>query len=125
MINYPIVQIIARVPSSWYEVQYELINPIHDDNINNKTRFVSLIFYSIFVQSAGIGFFIVILVCQRNAYKVLKSLFTMPISSNDENSLRDTIGSCGSGITNAELTEMIIEIRKPSISQVNQSEMHK
>lgn len=116
LIYYPIVQIITRIPPTWYELQFEVVN--YNDDITT-TKIVSLMFYSIFLYSAGIGFFFVFLTVQPNAYKFFKNSiksffgYNNNINNDDDNSNSEDVSVRESSVFNRmsdlDLNELIIE----------------
>lgn len=136
IIYYPIVQIVARSFPAWYELQY-IINS-DDDNVNT-TKTVSLIFYSIFLFSAGIGFFIVFLIVQPNAFEFLKKniklffglainnniLVSRELKNNNNNlGMVDLSNNTTSSVnlkllSDTELTQLIIDCNQNESSNVS------
>lgn len=70
LIYYPIVQAIGRSGYSWYEAQY-------GDDIDSGTedpgRFGCLIFLTIITPMVSVGYLVIFLAMQPNAYKYLKA----------------------------------------------------
>ena len=119
LIYYPIVQIITFVPVTWYGYQYYI--PTDDENLSIDKQ-ISFSLFSIFFFSSGIGFFIVFLTVQPNAYKFLvssvKSLFGYKETALNDNlidyriSVRDTLAGHSFSITQMsefDLSQLIID----------------
>ena len=69
MIYYPLVQAVSRGVISWYQLSYNssFIN-IYTTDVN---EIISLWFYGFFAASTGIGYFIIFIIKQPNAYIIL------------------------------------------------------
>ena len=65
---YPIIQSIARIGSTWHELSYGAIGNL---NPTNPIEIASLFLLSICISIAGIGYFIIFLKTQPNAYEYL------------------------------------------------------
>ncbi len=71
---YPLVQIVSRIPAIAYHLLYGF-DSITYEHQTDPSRFVSLVFYALFVPGAGIGYFFVFLTMKPVAYRKLLSLF--------------------------------------------------
>ena len=68
------MQAISRAFSSWYELKYAL-NGTADTTLDDTNERFSLGMYATFVPIAGLGYFLIFLLTQPNAYKHFKKKF--------------------------------------------------
>jgi hypothetical protein len=71
MVYYPIVQAISRSGYAWYEQQYGM--NIDQDDVNT-TQYACLIFLTIITPSVSIGYLIIFLVMQPDAYRTFEAM---------------------------------------------------
>ena len=66
---YPIVQTISRAGASWYELVYGFETQGYSDG--GPTHVAALVCYAVLTPLAGIGFFAIFLLMQRDGYELL------------------------------------------------------
>lgn len=74
MVLYPIVQAIGRSGYSWYEAAYG--SDIDSTDDGTQAQYACLLFLTIITPMVSVGYLIIFLTMQPNAYEHLKSLFT-------------------------------------------------
>ena len=80
MIYYPLMQAVTVLPASIYESLYG----IHQADPNNNTQFAVDCIFAITAPSAGIGYLVIFLVMQPNAYKHFRTFFLRCKNYGDE-----------------------------------------
>lgn len=82
MVFYPIIQAIGRVGAAWYEIGYGLTYvPTHPSDV----RYASMVFMAIICPLVSVGYLIVFLWMQPNAWNHLKSILMLEsVSREDE-----------------------------------------
>ena len=127
LIYYPVVQFITFAPTTWYQYAYSYSDSDDDspaDDYNNPSPYnqASYVINCIFLYSAGIGFFIVFLRVQPNAYNFLiSSLKRLFCCTQDPSTTEDDVTIPGvrdsnegynlSRLSDMELSVMIMEMR--------------
>ena len=73
---YPIVQTVARIGASWYELFYGFGSDSYKEAEHGTVQLkVALLCYAFFTPIAGIGFFLIFLLMQPSAYDAFRDRF--------------------------------------------------
>ena len=70
---YPIVQAVSRLGASWYEYNYGDSVTSYKSS-SDTLHDVALMFYAVFTPLAGVGYFIIFILMQRDAYEVFQRI---------------------------------------------------
>ncbi len=130
MVYYPIVQAISRSGYAWYEKQYGA----DIDQIDaNPTQYASLIFLTIITPSVSIGYLVIFLVMQPDAYYTFKAMVmcrdprdsmeeTRFVAANDRLQDHPEGDTSGEGTTSSET---LPSNNAPPLIQAPPSELHR